>query len=432
MSPAGDNNSPDSRVEQMVKHFSHPGPGMSAPPDCLPFPAGPLLPRQTTHYPPIVQHGLSNLDRVRLAYSLWPDEKGGQHQDKAAYSGSTDRLHLLSARAWCRLHDTTLENLTDVVDAWQAWRNQEDSKSESTEEGDRRIEREAVIKDRLLSKKRQRAEREGNALPDEAYFEPEYTCHCHTPTTASAPRVKTDLQQLATASVACKADPWGMLQRFWFKQLHSHHAQGWDLAVGLKYITPYHRAALGVLHKLRRQPGHPLAAAARALTDERLLPPSESKRLKAWYQRLQSPLWKTADWPEERPLPPALCPGKLGNPHNHLAAMLEMRVQLGLTEVVIRSIDMLAREVASVMTDPWVTAQLDWQKSDVDAMQQRLYQETQGRKRVEFLDQVDDSACFPYILNRRRANQKYLHWSVPDWFQRDLRATKSLASSTQP
>lgn len=425
-------------ITDLANHFTAPAPGMVSPPDCLPFPAGPLLPRQETLMPALIPHGLTNQDRIELAYSLFPKEKGAQRGLDKQYLGLIWRLHTLSCLTWVDLHGRPLITPGPKINmeaavfmAWASRLTKPSDQSIEVFEG-RRNKPLELLRERLedTSQRSSKAATQRARL-EKVYTPPQYTCRCHPGGQVSGPRVEINLELAATGKVACKADPWGMLQRFWFKQLHSHHTQAWDLGLSLKYILPYHRAALGVLHALRRQPSHPLAPVARALTVARLLPPSNPKLLKAWYQRLGSPLWTTTQWPAGRPLPLALCPGTLGIPSNDLAAMLEMRVELGLSEQVIRAVDTLAREVASLLTDPWVTTKLAWEKEEVDALQRRLNEESKPRKRSEFLKLMDHLHQFPDVLNRRRATQKCLQWAVQDWHVRS-QAAQTLLDRNKP
>lgn len=440
MSPTHEKQHARSMVTDLAIHFTARAPDIESPPDCLPFPAGPLLPREETLMPALIPHGLFPRDRIELAYSLFPKDKGEQHGLDKEYLGLTWRLHTLSCFTWGQLHGRPLVTPGPQVNVeaavFKSWASLLTRQSSDLTEEAFRLRRDKPL-ELLLERLNDTSQRSSKAAKgrdrlENVYTPPQYTCRCHPGGRVSGPRVKIDQELAATGRVACKADPWGMLQRFWFKQLHSHHTQAWDLGLSLKYILPYHRAALGVLHALRRQPSHPLAPVARALTVARLLPPSNPKLLKAWYQRLGSPLWTTTVWPEGRPLPSALCPGTLGIPSNDLAAMLEIRAEMGLSERVVRAVDTLAREVASLLTDPWVATQLAWKKEEVDALQRRLNEESKPRKRSEFLELMDHFHQFPDVLNRRRATQKCLQWAVQDWHVRSNAAQTLLADRNKP
>jgi hypothetical protein len=409
--------------EDLVQHFS----GGLNPPDCLPFPAGPLLLRQATHSPPLLPQRLKNPDRVALAYRLFPQEKGEQRGTDKSYLGLHWRLHSASCATWGCLHGQEyLENEVCVLSAWAQLLKRQPT--ETLEAFERRKNKPLeLIQERLKSQQQRPRKTTTHGELETPYTVPAYTCQCHVPAVASAPLIQPNAVQVHAAASAYQQDPWAVLQRFWFKQLHSHHAQAWDLYGDLKYgdlkyIVPYHKAALGVLHQLQQQPDHPLAPVARALTVAHLLPPTDREALKAWYEKLQS----------TQNLPPALCPTSMGSPLHSLQWMLAMQGQIGLAESVIRAVDTLAREVASLMTDPWLGTQLHWTKEEVQAIQGRLDEKSKPREREAFLKQVDDRAGFTEILLRRRAMEKYLKWSAESWHQRSQAPQSICLSRTTP
>lgn len=422
--------------EDMAQHFSD----SLNPPDCLPFPAGALLPRQETRSLPLIPHGLKNPDRIELAYALFPKEKGTQHGLDKNYLGLTWRLHTLSCYTWGHLHGRPLIGLGPLINTeisvlatWARLLQRQPSETQEAFEL-RKTKPLKLVHERLESQATRESntrESKGKGSLQTGYTVPAYTCRCYVGI-ASAPPVPSDADQVTTARRACDADLWAVMQRFWFKQLHSHHAQAWDLGLKCKYIVPYHSAALGVLYQLRQQTNHPLARVARELTNERLLPPSNPTHLQAWYKKLQSSVWAYDAQSEGNRLPSALCPATMGNPLHNLEWMLAMKAQLGLSEVVIRAVDTLAREVASLMTDPWVHTQLSWTKEAVQALQGRINEETKPRKQADFLKQVDDKTGFPEIFLRRRTMQKYLEWSAESWHQRSQATQKLLSRSTSP
>lgn len=402
-------------IASMSAHFSANVQGSLSPPDCLPFPAGPSLPRQETLSPPLIQHRLSNLERIQLAYSLWPAEKGGQHKDKADYTGSTDRLHLLATRAWCHLHQTDLNKPTDVLDAWSRW--QDSAGAESVNERDLRMDREELIRGRLLSKEsRGLSKKQGNGMPDEAYSAPEYTCACRAQAPVIFKGIETDKASIQLARLACDDDKWAMLMRFWFKQLLGHHSYTWTSSTEGSDVHAYFGTALDIVHRVRHQPQHPLAPVARALTLTRLLPPPDAVNAKKWVDGLRSPLWRGRG-----PLPLPLCPGSLGSPRRNVKTLLDLADDLCITKEEILQVDTLAREVASLMTDPWVSSRLHWKKAEVETLQRRLSEETKDRRRPAFLARVDDTSDLQNLLDRRQALQKNLQWSSDTWHARNNR-----------
>jgi hypothetical protein len=235
-------------------------------PDCLPFPAGPLVPRQQTQAPPLIQHHLKAADRVALAYLLWPEETGGQHRDKAAYTGTLDRLHLLSSRAWYLMHQQNPKpQATAMVEAWFHLLRKDPSRSQQQFDIWRRKVRTVVVN-------RLRVSRTPATLGKE-------TSEPGASLAVAAASVTRDFLDIFGVSM--------LLQRFWFKQFHARRRFVWEKSESKASIHPTHDAALKMLQRIESQAGHPLAPTAAALCSPGLVPGKDYPAA-SWTDQLRS------------------------------------------------------------------------------------------------------------------------------------------------
>ena len=648
MKNTNDKQTPSTLVQNMTKHF---GSGKQVP-DCLPFPAGPLIPRQNTRSPPLTDHGLSNSDRVTLVYQLWREQNQPEDRLKTAYGGLLERLHLLSARDWFSTHGYPWDAKTTatwVLDAWLPLLTQ--GANETRDAFIYRSDlRHLYMKDRLLDNMRRtpsgqaalapqcrgldprqlaqhkqaledycntqadapahllqrfwfkqfhahlgfrweeaqatavlhknhvaalflldfvsrdesqpmaklaaslctlsllpgpdnpakqawserlrsaspagqaplpdcfcphalglkmqlpahekaegaKKDKKGRApfnwplpqtslaqarqlwqalgrLPDEldaldalaqhiasmmsklrvpacAFPAPTYTCACHPrhPGQTLAPVLGALASQCNAAVRAGQQNKWALLQRFFFKQLLSHHGYTWSGSTASSDVHPYFSTALGLLRAIAKtQATTRMGAAARALTMARLLPPSAAKDAEQWFKDLlcANKIGRTV-LPGD--LPAVFCPGSIGDPERHRALVLALRDSLGVTEEEIDAVDGLARELASLMTDPWVSADLAWTGTTPDTaglrnstvanpvqaiekIAKRYANRLRPSETPSFIQSIDPHTHIAGAIDRICALQKYFLFMWDNWKAIDNRRQPHLAKrkSTQ-
>jgi len=433
-------------VRGLVAHFSSH--------DCMPFPAGPLLPRKKTKEPPLLSQELSTPNRAELARELWPGE-----EEEITYTNTLNRLHKFSINTWSELHDLKVKiPHQTLLEAWvriQSPMQGEDGYGFRYRMEEVRLSWQRIMKRVMLTNRPStRKEPTTGGIPECAYPASAYACDCHKPThdscfdepgTATSDHMP-DAASLKQLKIAYT--PSALLLRFWLKQLQNHHGFLWKQKTAKSPVHIYHRAALGVLFRLRRTPEHPQAPVAAALTQTHLLPPRDATDAQQWYGQLQSNTVKTdASSRTGKPvkLPDAFCLESLGNPEVSLKEAQLFWKTLGHSEQMLQAVDTLAREVASVMTDPLQATLIDWERDGLERLWHSGWNEflkprkppkyirykpkfTQSRytcrkppnkykphKPTRLHERITPNHRPEDVIDRIRAMSHFVHWASKNW-----------------
>lgn len=403
-------------IRDLVAHFSSH--------DCMPFPAGPLLPRQKTKEPPLLIQELSPEKRSSMALLLWPQEQGANK-----HTNTLNRLHKLSTQTWSDLHDQIL-NSKITPHAWSILDPSFSSSDQTSGSKGRTKDQIApivfIIEDRikLLSRDSIAKSPTNSRVPDCAYPAGAYPCDCHKPTHVSCfdePGTITSNYVLDAASLKLLATypQWSLLLRFWLKQLQNHHGFIWKQKTAKSPVNVYHKAALGVLFRLRRTPEHPQASVAAALTQTHLLPPRNAIDAEKWYEQLLSNTVKTnATTRAGNPvkLPDAFCLDRLGNPEVSMKEAQLFWKALGHSEKMLQAVDTLAREVASLMTDPWQVSAISWSKEELTRLHGSVFNELlKSDMHAKLIERITPGHRPEDFFDRIHAMKHYVNWVSQQW-----------------
>lgn len=333
-------------------------------PDCLPFPAGSMVPRRDTLAPPLLGRGLCNHDRALWAMNMWTKEEG---------SAGLNSLFITSVRHWAHLHPRKPQEpaptALDMLDAWEAGEQ---------------IARVRVQE--VLNTHKDEPTKKINK-PVVAYARPAYACACH-PIPADEHATSNAKESFEPALGGIRAQE--LMLRFWLKQLHSHH--GVVLANDRPALRSYHRCAFETLRQLRQQQDTRWAPVAAWLTYPTLWPDWQHEKLRDnWYSSMRSRSFETTG--RSVTWPPAFAPSTLGNPGVNLAQALSVWSHLGRPEDEVRQVDALARELAACMTDPWQLHRMPMTQTDMQAMTQLKsdWAKSGAKDRPRLEERLDDS-----------------------------------------
>jgi hypothetical protein len=279
----------------------------------------------------------------------------------------------------------------------------------------------------------------GPEVPCSAFAAPAYTCDC-TPHPSgngevSPPAVSTPAA-IAAAVQASKlpGGPAELLLRFFLQQVLSHHGYTWTHSTPGKDAHFYFSAVLSVLDALELNPDlGEMAAVAQLFGPTTAI----GKRLggqagETWLKDLRE-VDRMNGTELKHPLPSAFCPGKMADPAQQLALVRSLQGQLGLPPHSPEAADRLAREVASIMTDPWFAARLQWaaqgpldtpfsegaeRKMQLGAFKKiadRYAERLKPDRRPSVYESLSPGTRAAPVVERIRAIQKYLAFTHEHW-----------------
>jgi hypothetical protein len=377
----------------------------------MPFPAGSLVPRTEPLGLLLLNTHLNTAVRARLAL-------------ETDFSADVIDLHRCSLSTWNGLYPKNkVHSLESVLNAWHMLAqesmgppgvndyNREDLNQNASANRDRWRIAQRRFDDRNSSIKK--IHTISNPYPRSIY-----SGGCSqpaTPTDADEIGIEETLDSVPVNALKAH-DKWALLQRFWLRQLHSHHGYIMGKA---KTNRPYHQAALGLLACLANEaPDHERGRVAAGLSRPDLVPDFDTvTAFKPWSEKLASSVLQPAvgkraatEWPA------AFRPATVGLPAANVQQACQIWQQLGYPPGEVDAVNRLAHEVASLMTDPWACKQLDWDVSGLKQISQSLYEARIKNKNAQAAEpKVDSTDRIERAWGSVLLFHHYTRWAGPVW-----------------